>query len=83
MGDKMNKKIAVVAFIALALTACSEEKKEKEVVVMLDSDVKKFSYAMGMDVGQSLKGLGAEVDSEAFASAVADVLSGSEAKLAK
>lgn len=37
---------------------------------------------MGMDVGQSIKGLNAEIDNAAFTQAVADVLSGTKPKLA-
>jgi FKBP-type peptidyl-prolyl cis-trans isomerase len=77
----MKGKIVLVALMAVGLTACDEDKKET--VMTLDSDVKKFSYAMGMDVGQSLKGLGAEVDSEAFSAAIADVLADVEPKLAQ
>jgi FKBP-type peptidyl-prolyl cis-trans isomerase len=77
----MNGKIAIVALMAVGLTACNEEKVAQ--VLVLDTDVKKFSYAMGMDVGQSLKGLDAEVDSAAFAEAVADALADTEPKLAK
>ncbi|MDX8383781.1 MAG: FKBP-type peptidyl-prolyl cis-trans isomerase [Ghiorsea sp.] len=70
----MKKKIVMAAVVAVTLAACSSEEKVAEKPVSLDSDVKKFSYAMGMDVGKSLKGLDAGVDDKAFALAVSHVL---------
>ena len=52
-------KLSLAAAVAFGLTACSDEPKE----VKIETDVQKFSYAMGMDVGTSLKGLGTEIDS--------------------
>ena len=70
----MKKKIALAAVVAATLAACSSEEKMTEQPVNLDTDVKKFSYAMGMDVGKSLKGLDAGIDDKAFALAVSHVL---------
>jgi len=78
----MKSKIVWVAIMAASITACDKDNKMEEKTLTLDSDVKKFSYAMGMDVGQSIKGLNADIDNGAFAQAVADVLSGTEPKLA-
>jgi len=76
----MNVKFAMAAVVAVGLTACNQASNDTK-DVKLDSDVKKFSYAMGMDVGQSIKGLGAEVDQAALNAAINDVLSGSPLKL--
>ncbi len=73
----MNLKVALIALTAVGLVACNEEKAEQKPLT-LDNDVKKFSYAMGMDVGRSLKGLEVEVDEAAFSQAVRDALAGSE-----
>jgi len=71
----MKRKIIIAAVFAIGLTACSSEDKHvAEKAISLDTDVQKFSYAMGMDVGRSLKGLDAGIDSEAFALAVSHVL---------
>ena len=76
----MKTKIAVAMVVLAGLSACNNEKPEQTSVV-LDNEVKKFSYAMGMDVGQSIKGLGAEIDSAALNAAIGDVLSGAALKL--
>jgi len=76
----MKAKIAVAMVVMAGLSACNNEKPEQTSVV-LDNEVKKFSYAMGMDVGQSIKGLGAEIDSAALNAAIGDVLSGTALKL--
>jgi FKBP-type peptidyl-prolyl cis-trans isomerase len=78
--NHMKTKIAVAMVVLAGLSACSNEKAEQKSVT-LDNEVKKFSYAMGMDVGQSIKGLGAEVDQAALNAAINDVLSGSPLKL--
>ncbi|MDQ7003171.1 MAG: FKBP-type peptidyl-prolyl cis-trans isomerase [Ghiorsea sp.] len=76
----MKIKIAMAMIVMAGLSACNDEKSE-QTSVALDNEVKKFSYAMGMDVGQSIKGLGAEIDQAAFNAAVHDVLTGSSLKL--
>ena len=63
-------KLLFLVLIAAGLSSCGDEKKE----VKIETEVQKFSYAMGLDVGRSLKGLGAEVDADAFSKAVADTL---------
>ena len=76
----MKTKIAMAMVVMAGLSACNNEKAEQTSVV-LDNEVKKFSYAMGMDVGQSIKGLGAEIDQVALNAAIGDVLSGVALKL--
>ncbi len=76
MNTKMIAAVAVVA----SLAACNQQANTTK-EVKLDSEVKKFSYAMGMDVGQSIKGLGAEVDQDALTAAIHDVLSGASLKM--
>lgn len=76
----MKIKIAMAMVVMAGLSACNNGEPEQKTVV-LDNEVKKFSYAMGMDVGQSIKGLDAEIDQAAFNAAVDDVLTGSSLKL--
>ncbi|MDQ6988304.1 MAG: FKBP-type peptidyl-prolyl cis-trans isomerase [Mariprofundaceae bacterium] len=71
---KMKFKVIIMVGVALVMSACTSEDEADKQAVNLDSEVKKFSYAMGMDVGRSLKGLDAGVDSAAFALAVSHVL---------
>ncbi|MBD3391769.1 MAG: FKBP-type peptidyl-prolyl cis-trans isomerase [Chitinivibrionales bacterium] len=44
----------------------------------LEDETKRLSYAVGMEVGGSLKGMGAEIDIAAFSAGAASVLEGSE-----
>jgi len=75
----MKFKYLLALTMVAGLTACNNEgaNQTKESVV-LDSEVKKFSYAMGLEVGGSLKNFGAEVDAATFAKAVADALNDGE-----
>jgi FKBP-type peptidyl-prolyl cis-trans isomerase len=80
----MKSKMLILTLVGASLVACNQgEQKAKETTVALDTDVQKLSYAMGMDVGKSLKNLGTDVDAGAFSQAVQDVLAGKEAKLAE
>ena len=81
-GCNMKLKTVIFATVLLGLSACSQnanEAKTKEVV--LESDTQKLSYAIGMDVGQYLKGLGSDIDQDAFNAAVTDMLADKEPKL--
>lgn len=49
--------------------------------VDLDSDVAKFSYAIGIDLSQSIKRQGVEVDVDALAEAFRDVMEGNPLQL--
>jgi len=73
-GAKM--KVMMMAVVALGLVACNEEK-----VISLETDAQKLSYAMGVDVGNSLKSLEADIDSEILALAITDVLGGHDLRL--
>ncbi len=49
--------------------------------VTLEGESARLSYAIGLDVGQSLKSLGADIDRAAFMAAIADRLEGRDARL--
>jgi FKBP-type peptidyl-prolyl cis-trans isomerase len=72
----MNKLLLSAVGLALALTACDKGGKSK-----LDTDTEKFSYAIGMDIGRSLKRLDTEIDSAALRQGVQDVLDDKETLL--
>lgn len=62
--------------LVLALTACGKDGKSS-----LNSDTEKFSYAIGMDIGRSLKRLDTEIDVVALRQGVQDVLDDKETLL--
>ena len=76
----MKTKIMIVLAMAVGLSACNQE-VEKQQEVNLDSEAKKLSYAIGMDVGKYLEGLGANIDYDVFIAAILDVATNSEAQL--
>lgn len=68
---KIRAPFVIVAFLACAGATAAQE------TVDLDSVEQKFSYAMGLRLGQSLKSQGLEkIDSRAFAAGVDDSISG-------
>jgi FKBP-type peptidyl-prolyl cis-trans isomerase len=62
---------ALIAGVALTVAACNKgEATKKE----LKTDTEKFSYAIGMDIGRSLKRLDTPVDTMSLRQGVQDVL---------
>jgi FKBP-type peptidyl-prolyl cis-trans isomerase len=49
----------------------------------MKTDVQKLSYALGMEIGGSLKGLNTEIDLKAFSKAIEDMMAGKEPQLSK
>ncbi len=79
-GDMMKKYIVIAAVAMLA--ACSQQQKaEAPKQAALDSEVAKVSYAIGMDVGKSLKGLGTDIDRAAFTEALNAQLDNADTRL--
>ncbi|RLL55979.1 FKBP-type peptidyl-prolyl cis-trans isomerase [Mariprofundus sp. EBB-1] len=77
------KKIMIVACMAM-LAACSNKAEApKAPVLSLDNDKSKLSYAIGMDIGQSLETLKADLDRALLVAAINDRLDGVESKLSK
>lgn len=72
----MNKFLLPVLGLAVALTACGKGDKSE-----LKTDTEKFSYAIGMDIGRSLKRLDTEIDVQALRQGAQDVLSDKETLL--
>jgi len=76
----MKKMILLAGFAFLA--ACQQQPAaQKSEELKLDTDAAKLSYSIGLDVGQSLKTLGADIDKTAFMAAVSDQLDGKAARL--
>jgi len=78
-GTTMKKFIAI-AGLAL-LVGCNQQAAQKSSEVKLDSDNAKLSYSIGLDVGQSLKTLGSDIDKTAFMAAVSDRLDDKDQRL--
>lgn len=85
------KKIWIIAAAAI-LASCSQdtpptagqtgsEQPATQAAGALTTDVQKLSYAIGMDVGKSLKGLDTEFDRAAFTQAVNDTMDGKEPQM--
>ncbi|TLS69070.1 FKBP-type peptidyl-prolyl cis-trans isomerase [Mariprofundus erugo] len=75
-------KKAIIASVCVAmLAACSQQSEVKPAAVALDNDKAKLSYAIGMDIGSSLKSLSAEFDRATLIAAINDRLDGKDMKL--
>lgn len=68
--------LIVVTGVAILLTACDQNKS-----VDLTSEKDKLSYAIGYQVGQNLKSQEMDVNPDALAAAIADVLADQKSKL--
>ncbi len=84
------KKVWIALAVAAMMTACGgEEKADAKMDAgtaqaeqgTLTSENAKFSYAIGMDIGQSVKSLGADIDQDALAAGIRDRLSGNKLQL--
>jgi len=77
------KKHLGYAAAALTFAACSAGGGSQATAgdVKLDTDKAKLSYAIGMDVGQSLSHTGAAIDLNAFNAGVAAMVNGEKPKL--
>lgn len=74
------KKTIVASVCVAMLAACSQQAAKPE-GVKLDNDKSKLSYAIGMDIGASLKSLATEFDRTAMMAAINDKLDGKKLML--
>ena len=78
----MKRKMIVIACAAVLMAGCSDKgEKASKAGLQLDSENAKFSYAIGMDIGTSLKTLNSDLDREALIAAVNARLDGKPLKL--
>ncbi|MDQ6955104.1 MAG: FKBP-type peptidyl-prolyl cis-trans isomerase [Mariprofundaceae bacterium] len=87
----MKKRMIAAVAIAMMATACSDDKVKEHVAIPaaevapisapLSSEISKVSYAIGLDVANSLKNLGADIDRAAFLEAFNAQLDGAKARL--
>lgn len=78
------KKYIVMTAAMVVMAGCSagtQQGQEKKEGLSLDSESAKFSYAIGLDVGKSMKTIGTKLDLAAFDAAVASVIKGEKPRL--
>ncbi|ATX81379.1 FKBP-type peptidyl-prolyl cis-trans isomerase FkpA/FKBP-type peptidyl-prolyl cis-trans isomerase FklB [Mariprofundus ferrinatatus] len=77
------KKIIALACLAM-LAACGQQAEDKKATsVNLDSENARLSYAIGMDIGMSLKTLDTNLDRAVMIAAINDRLDGVDTKLSQ
>ncbi|MDX8395102.1 MAG: FKBP-type peptidyl-prolyl cis-trans isomerase [Mariprofundaceae bacterium] len=77
----MNKWIGITV-LACGLAACSQNTSDGNIKpVALDTEQTKFSYALGMDVGRTLAGIGKDLDRDAFIEAFNTTLDHGDVRL--
>jgi len=62
----MKKYIAIAGLLVLAACNNGTDKAAHNKAGALDSEMSKFSYSVGLDVGKSLAGIGKDLDIDAF-----------------
>lgn len=72
---------AVAAAVMLAACGQANDKDKAAGAVKLDSETAKVSYAIGLDIGSTLKGLNTEIDMQAFNEAVNARLNGEKPRM--
>jgi len=78
---KKHIAIAVAVIVMAGCSAGTQQAKEKNNGLSLDSESSKFSYAIGLDVGKSLKQIETRIDLDAFDAAVETVIKDGTSKL--
>ena len=73
---KLVKLVPAIALGTLLLTGCGQEEKVK-----LETNAQKMSYGIGLNIGRQMQREGAELDADAIAAGIRDVMSGAEQKL--
>lgn len=69
----------IVLFCAFSFMGCDKLSSKKPVT--LDTDEKKASYAIGQQIGQSLKAQNLKVDVSVLSASIDDILTGKESRL--
>ena len=88
---KQMMTLTISLFIFFAIASCVKSEQGKQAadkpkgaatdVKGLETEMEKLSYAMGMQIGNSLKSIGAEIDLPIFYKAIEDQLEGRESLL--
>lgn len=73
---RRNMLISLLLSMGLAFSAQAQD--DASMPAELDTEAKQFSYVVGMDVGNSLKNLGTDLDLDTVIMAIRDVMEGNE-----
>lgn len=76
-------KMLISLLLSMGLAASVQAQDDESMPEELDTEAKQFSYVVGMDVGNSLKDLDADLDLETVIMAMRDVMSGDEVLLSE
>ena len=84
------KFLVLASTIAVTLTACDKQQEEANTTqdkaqaeVVFDTQIKKFSYVVGVDMGGQLRTSDIQIDREAFALGLSDSLDSHPPRIAK
>ena len=79
----MKRTVIVIALAVLAAASLSCSRKQEQAPARTDpvTPAERLGYAIGMEVGDSLRSIGAELDVAAFVQGVQDTFSGAEPAL--
>lgn len=92
------KYLVLVSAVAVALTACNEEEQAEQIDsasvesaavqastadVALDTQLKKFSYVVGVDMGGQFRTSDIDIDRAAFTAGLSDSLEGKKPRIGK
>ncbi|MCI5073128.1 FKBP-type peptidyl-prolyl cis-trans isomerase [bacterium] len=73
--------LSIVLLLGVSLVSCDQIKNKASKNVNLTTDKAKRSYAIGMQVGRTLKSQKVDLDVDIIAAAISDMLAGKEAKM--
>lgn len=77
----IRRNILISLLLGMGLAFGAQAQDEESMPAELDTEDKQLSYVVGMDVGNSLKNLGADLDLDTVIMAIRDVMSGDEVLL--
>lgn len=74
----IRRKILISLFLSMGVALGAQAQDDDSMPAELDTEAKRFSYVVGMDVGNSLKDLGADLDVDTVIKAIRDVMEGED-----
>lgn len=74
----IRRNMLISLLLSMGLVFSAQAQDDESMPAELDTDAKQFSYVVGMDVGNSLKNLGTDLDLDTVVKAIRDVMEGNE-----